>query len=275
MDGWLLLGGVYSNRKEISRAVAAYEKALSINPDQEGRPHAAGHPVSGGPAGPRRPSRCSPPLVKKQPDLVPALYYLGQAQMRLKRYSAAEKSFQAALKFSPHLQGAPSSSWPASTSCSATWPGPRPCTLAILRHNPESTLAHERLGRLYLRSGRYQEALNQFAILKGLSREDLEVRIKIGLVFLQQKRYGQAADEFRAILELDPKKHRARYYLGLALQELGKQHQALEVLEEVPPSSEFYVESRLLQAEILLDLNQPAGGAAGAGEHPQAIPPRG
>ena len=99
-------GGIYSTRKELSRAITAYEKALSIDPEQEdarlllGTLYLEDHRFE-------LAVKVLTPLVKSQPELVPAHYYLGQAQVGLKRYAAAEKSFQQVLKLSPRFQGGP------------------------------------------------------------------------------------------------------------------------------------------------------------------------
>jgi tetratricopeptide (TPR) repeat protein len=122
--------------------------------------------------------------------------------------------------------------------------------MQILKINPDSVRAHDLLGRLYLRTGKYQEALSQFAIVKGLKADDTQVQVKIGLVYYELQRYEEAAEEFAQIVKDEPDNHRARYYLGISLQEAGQEKQAEEAFRLIPEENEFYVDAVLHIAEI-------------------------
>jgi tetratricopeptide (TPR) repeat protein len=115
-----------------------------------------------------------------------------------------------------------------------------------------SALVRERLGQLYMRQGKNEAALQQFAILKGMDPDDPEVRIRLGLVFYEQGKYAQSAEEFKLVLNKEPGHRRALYYLGVCLAAQGKNSEALRVFTQIPPGQDnLFEDSALQQAQIL------------------------
>ncbi|MCB2185747.1 MAG: tetratricopeptide repeat protein [Deltaproteobacteria bacterium] len=254
LDGWQLLGGIYSSNREVSSAIDAFEKVLTLDPEQQEAKLFLGSLYLDDNR-PERARRVLEALVQQRPKLALARYYLGQALSTLRRYTAAERELKLALGLSPNFQA-------AMFELARVYELQHKNNQAekiyedILQQNPDSALAHERLGRLYLRTGRYQQALQEFAVLKGAGQDDTDVRIKIGLVYFEQKRFERAVEEFRAILADEPANDRAMFYLGVSLQEAGNESESLKVLEDVPATSDMFVDARLHQAEILLMQNK-------------------
>jgi tetratricopeptide (TPR) repeat protein len=227
----------------------AYEKALSLDPENQETQLLLGM-LYWEDGQIERAATVLTALVNKSPDSALPYYYLGKVHQAQKRYSQAAENFLMASRLSPRFAT-------ARFDLAKAYELQNKNTLAenvyleILKQNPESARAHDLLGRLYLRTGRTEQALNQFAVVKGLSKSDIDVRIKIGLVHFEQERYAEAAEEFSSILRLEPDNQRARYYLGVSLQEAGETEEATKVLGLIKPESEFFVDGILHLAEIL------------------------
>ncbi|RLA96817.1 MAG: hypothetical protein DRG83_16925, partial [Deltaproteobacteria bacterium] len=70
-------------------------------------------------------------------------------------------------------------------------------------------------------------------------------KLKIGVILLKQKKIESAIQKLQAVIHAEPDNAYAKYYLGVAYEELGNNKKAIEILEQIPPDSLLWEESRL------------------------------
>jgi tetratricopeptide (TPR) repeat protein len=252
-EAWVLLGGVESTRKNYLQAIKAYSEALRLDPGLDeillvlGILYLDNHQ-------PQLALKPLQTLQRRQPELPLVNFYLGQAYSATRHYQAAEKAY---------LQAASSDSVATMAKFELAklyelqnrLSGAEEIYEQLLEAGPSSAsaLARERLGLLYMRQGRNESALRQFAILKGLNPQDAEVRIRLGLVLYEQGKYAQSAEEFRQILDKEPGHRRALYYLGVCLAAQAKYAEALRTFAQITPGPDrLFEDSALQQAQILV-----------------------
>ncbi len=97
----------------------------------------------------------------------------------------------------------------------------------------EYSAPHIKLGRLYLASGRWQDAYEELttAFLLGANGADFEY--DFGVAALKIGRYDRAARRFARVLAADPARRKAKVKLAIAEAHLGQREKALKALEEV------------------------------------------
>jgi tetratricopeptide (TPR) repeat protein len=101
-----------------------------------------------------------------------------------------------------------------------------------------------RLARLYLKLGRYQEALDKFAAASELVEPPADLEYDYGLAALHLSRYDVAAEHLMKALVLDPSMEKAKVKLALARAYLGEPAQALLMLQEVLAKDPANAEAR-------------------------------
>src|SRR5690606_31198204 len=106
----------------------------------------------------------------------------------------------------------------------------------VLRTNPGRDQIRRRLGALYARQRKYDDALAQFRELEKLDGdESQDTRTKIGLILLETGEYERAATEFSLVLAAEPENARARYYLASAYEQSGQTDRAIAACDQLPP----------------------------------------
>jgi tetratricopeptide (TPR) repeat protein len=84
---------------------------------------------------------------------------------------------------------------------------------AAVRLNPDLWAAHYQLGLELAREGNHAGALEQFAETVRLKPDLLEARINLGVLLLNQHRAGEALGQFQRILQIDPANAIALQYI--------------------------------------------------------------
>ncbi|MDR1398247.1 MAG: tetratricopeptide repeat protein [Desulfarculales bacterium] len=249
-EAWILLGGVESTRKNYLQAIKAYKEALRLDPALEdillvlgilyldnNQPEEALKPLQ--------------TLIKRQPEVHLAHFYLGRAYTAVRQYPAAEKAYLQAMT-GDSISSMAEFELAGLYELQNRLAKAEAAYLRLLEANA-SALVRERLGQLYMRQGKNEAALQQFAILKGLDPDDPEVRIRLGLVLYEQNKYTQSAEEFKLVLNKEPGHRRALYYLGVCLAAQANNGEALRVFAQIPPGQDnLFEDSALQQAQILV-----------------------
>ena len=93
---------------------------------------------------------------------------------------------------------------------------------------PDYTVAYERLGARYLRSKKFNEAIESFRQLSTLKPGDANAPNNMGEAYLELNRYSEAAESFRQSIRLKPDFGKAYYNLGRCLLAMGDRDGALE-----------------------------------------------
>jgi Flp pilus assembly protein TadD len=95
-----------------------------------------------------------------------------------------------------------------------------------VRVGPDNTLMHNKLGRVYSRQGRLEEAAEQYLRALELSPRYIQPRNSLGLIRLRQERLDEAIASFLAVLRLAPEDAPAHLNLAIALERQGRSREA-------------------------------------------------
>lgn len=100
----------------------------------------------------------------------------------------------------------------------------------LVRIHPENPFAHNNLGRLYLNAGQRIQAMNEFETALRLHPDFPEARANLGKALFESGNYSGAAQQFAAALSLPPPSidPEVYFYYGLALFHLGDRSRAAE-----------------------------------------------
>ena len=100
---------------------------------------------------------------------------------------------------------------------------------AHLEHNPDDARGYEVLAPVYLRLGRFSDAVNARRKLLALSGENAERQSDLGEALTAAANgivTSDAKSAFERSLALDPSQFRAKFYMGLAAEQDGDRSQA-------------------------------------------------
>jgi len=103
--------------------------------------------------------------------------------------------------------------------------------LAILKVDEKNAAAYNRLGILYAKSQKYDEAIECFEIAQSLD-ENASSLHNVGLIYLETGEYEKAAMAFKQALELEGDLPARYIALAKAEERLGNRKSALESLEQ-------------------------------------------
>ncbi len=94
--------------------------------------------------------------------------------------------------------------------------------------NPQSSIAHNNLGRMLLTSGKVQEATSEFQLALASDPENVEAHNNLGVILLRADRTDDAAKEFALALETSPNYAAARANLASAQLQSGRVNEAIQ-----------------------------------------------
>lgn len=102
--------------------------------------------------------------------------------------------------------------------------------LTILKFDEKNAAAYNRLGILYAKSQKYDEAIECFEIAQSLDNNPSSLH-NVGLIYLETGAYEKAAMAFQQALELEGGLPARYIALSKAQEKLGQRKQAIESLE--------------------------------------------
>ena len=191
-------------------------------------------------------------MVARIPESAEAHFVLGGLALDRQAYEEAERHYRLALEANPLLTAA------------------RLRLAAVLERLErdgeaiaEYTTAHDDSGtddevvynliRLHLRLGQAHQADHYIGGLREAYAGDTETLTRIGETCFDARDYVRASAAFEESLRMDPNHHAVRVWLGASRYANGDPEEALRVLGQVPPTSEWFDDARRLVARILGD----------------------
>ncbi len=99
-------------------------------------------------------------------------------------------------------------------------------------YHEQASGMHKELAYVYLKDGRYPEALREALLAKNERPKDPEVYNLLGLIYMGRKEYGKAESQFQEALRLDPKYSEALNNLGALALLKGDYDRAIRYFEE-------------------------------------------
>jgi tetratricopeptide (TPR) repeat protein len=193
-------------------------------------------------------------LGKQSPKLYLPDYYLGRLAKKQDHRKEAISYFRKSLKNNPNFI-------PALAELALLYEKENRLKEAeaayrqLIKLQPESTVPQARLSHILLKTGRKGQAVE---ILKQMTKslpntsDAVQASIVVGLAYIDEGMFKEAVAELEAALAQNPSNDTVKYLLGSILSELGSQDRAVKLLEEVSPTSEYFIDSKLLLCTILI-----------------------
>ena len=129
--------------------------------------------------------------------------------------------------------------------------------LAILRVDEKNSAAYNRLGIIYAKSQKFNEAIECFEIAQSLD-ENASSLHNVGLIYLETGEYEKAAMAFRQAIDLESDMPARYIALSKAEERLGNRKNAIEALE-----SSYKLNHSLNTLRQILKLYKDAGDDEG------------
>lgn len=101
-----------------------------------------------------------------------------------------------------------------------------------VRLNPDATNRYH-LGQVYLLTGRFREAENEFRTVDRMMPQDPAGRYGLGLVFSKEGRSEEAIQEFQQVIHLNEEFYDAHAEMGYAYADLGEMDKAQEIVDSL------------------------------------------
>ena len=221
VEGRLMLADVSSTLGEDDKAIREYEDVLALDPENEqarlllGVLYAKQQRLRPRHRDPAVPDRIDPPTRSS------ATTTWAASTPRRRTSTSAEEAYKTALKHQPAV-GAGADRPRAAVRERASAPTrPSSSTSRCCKANPRRRNIRRRLGGLYARQRKFDDALAQFRELEKVDTDAQDTRTKIGLILLETGDYDRAANEFSLVLGAEPDNARVRYYLASIYEQSG------------------------------------------------------
>lgn len=107
-----------------------------------------------------------------------------------------------------------------------------------------------RLGQMRMRSGDLSGAVEAFRKALGLKPDYREARLNLGAALIRAGKFAEAEQELLPLVETDPSPG-VLFNYALALRGLGREGEALEVVERILAAHPGYARAHLLRGELL------------------------
>jgi tetratricopeptide (TPR) repeat protein len=141
--------------------------------------------------------------VKGAPDSAQAHYYLGVAYWQTGSLGQANSEFQEAVKVSPGFPLALRSL--AQLNLAQNHPSEAQVyAQELVQKSPTDVHDRRLLGEVFLREGRFGPAEEQFLAANQLAPNQAAVHLDLGQVYAAEKKWPQAEKEFETAIHLDP-----------------------------------------------------------------------
>lgn len=171
--------------------------------------------------------------LARDPDYLPAMFYLGTAQYRLENWEQAERYLTRFVRRAPD---SPEANRLLALTRLQVGDNERAeqALKAGLANNPEDSATLAMMSNLYLSQGRADEALHHLRQVIALEPESATSRAQLGVALVQEGQREEGFSELERALELEPEGS-ARLELAMILERLRAQEfeQALTLIERL------------------------------------------
>ncbi len=255
-----LKGGLLYRQGDFTKAAAAYEKALALEPRQQGVYIVLGRLYLDRQRWSDA-SRVFSKMVKVFPQDYTGHYYLARALEGAGDLEGAKNSYLNTLDLSPALE---EPRW----HLIEIFEKQQQLTLAIeqcrrlLSYNPANYRAAMALSLLQRRLGREAEAVHSLEELGRLAEHNPEILQPLVRYYLDKRKYDQSIWLLKAMLRGDPASSALHYVLGVTYDAIDKPLSALEHFKKVRSSSEFYENATIQIASLFQQLKRLDEGIA-------------
>lgn len=194
-------------------------------------------------------------LIAQEPMLSFAHYYKGRIYIEWGNYQAAENEYLNTLELDDTFE-------PALFDLAGLYQYQNKLEEAISLYQrliylyPNNRTAQERLMGLYNTLGQTDNIDELIGNIQSQSKPGDPGRQTLGLYYLQNGRFEDAVAEFDLIVTAWPDDYKSRYLLAIAYEQSGLPEKALEHLEAIKKSSEYFTNARIHIFYILFDMGK-------------------
>ena len=200
-------------------------------------------------------------VLDKSPDDSEMETNLGKALGDLGRQSESIAHLRRALEIDPHNAEAENSLGLFLAMLSRIDEGITHLREAV-RLDPDFAEAHNNLGSVLTRAGRHPEAVFQFEEALRLKPDFAQAHNNLGFALASAGRRKEAITQFEQALKIEPGDPKTHYNLAVVLQMDGRIHEAISHLKEAVRLKPDFDDARssLYQLEAVETLGEPASG---------------
>lgn len=247
-DARLMLAGLYSTSREMDSALVEYDRVLKSDPtNEEAAVYKAQVLIEDS-----RPIEAAKSLnvfLKNNSSSALGWYYLGRAEQQQDHFKEAVVAFKKALEANDGFSQ-------AALALAYTYESKGMTEQAVAAYkelfdSSRDVTAANRLSTLYLKEGKYKEALPYLESMLQTDPDDMNVRVKYGLIQMEMKNYETAINSFNQILEKNPDSDRVNFYLANIYEEQKKYSASVDRFRKILPDSRFFEEANLHAAFLL------------------------
>lgn len=217
VDGYNLLGIVYTDEKDYANALQAFQQALKFGPNS-----------------------------------TRALNNLGNLYVAQNKLDLAEKEFRKALRLEP---GNRDGNYNLGLLLMATG-SPTAAISHFQRVHPLDIAARSNLIRAYLRAGRTAEGLKLATDLSAQNKDDMQLQFTLGVLLASEKQYRAAQLELEKANALQPETLEILYNLGQAYLRTGDYTKAELALNRALKRKPDSPETLYLLAQVYQEQNR-------------------
>jgi tetratricopeptide (TPR) repeat protein len=121
-----------------------------------------------------------------------------------------------------------------------------------LAQNPDSWMAHNNMGDVYLQQQKLEEARGEYEQALKLNPQEVNAHSNLGIILAQEGDYHASIREFNAALKIRPNFGRAINNLAAALESEGRTDEALTAYRKAEEINPYYPEIHFNLGTILL-----------------------
>jgi len=208
---------------------------------------------------------------------IETFYNLGFSHYSTKKYEEAIKNFEAVLKINPndvyafankgiilHASGLKNKMSGNDSIAKENFEEAKGNFKKALQLDPKCTLAHNRLGRLYLTQRKFNEAAKEFEKAIGINNKDIFAHNNLGLIHYRQNRFKEALIEFNKVVEVDSENNFALHFIS-KIHETQRRDESLKTKGKLLYHKKKYREAILEFSEIKEDSQEYANALKGIG----------
>jgi tetratricopeptide (TPR) repeat protein len=249
IENRVIIAEIYEVSGEKEAAIAEYEKILVYDPDlQRARIALASIFIREGQY--LSALRHLDILIEQDPKILMAHYYRGRIHFELGNYVEAEKFYLEVLKLDDRVEPALFDLGSLYEQSPEKQEKAAEIYEKLLSYNPDDLLTRDRLIDVYYRLGREEMAQEQIEKIKGQTRAGEPLRRILGHIYLRHGRPEEAVAEFASILSVWPKDDKTRFYLAVAHEESKDDDEALRHYGLIRKESQLFVEAQIRTAYI-------------------------
>jgi tetratricopeptide (TPR) repeat protein len=224
------LGLIYSHRKEIKQAAAAFEQVLKIDPQFDSDIHLLLASAYHGLGEDKSAIAALEAGLQRSPNDLKILRPLASLQYHDNNSAAAIPNLQAVLKIDP-------TDVPARMDLALLYQKSGNMEKAVLsyaevlRVEPKNFAAHYNLGLIYLRQKKMTEAALELDTANQIQPGNGELLERLGDIYASEKQHKKAAATYKSALETATDKSILYHKLGFSLANLNQPEAAVAALE--------------------------------------------